>query len=353
MILQPRSTPFFGLNRALVVHGSMAVFLIAFIFSDQIIRRSHNVVPIIFQFVAAALITAAAAGSGGPILNIVLIAQLIFMVNIPTAMLFAVAINVLQMMIFWKIWQESFNEAFISTLLYGSFQVFALLLARYAHNAERAQQEVTEINAELMATRSLLVETARDRERLRVSRELHDVAGHSLTALKLNLRQLVRTTDGDAKLTAKESLVLADTLLEDVRALVGSMRESDGLDLSGALRDLCAPFHRPVFEFSIDPDCEVPSVHTARLLLSIAREAITNVVRHAQASHCVVRLHRNDKGLVLAIEDDGRGLSERQMRSGNGITGMTERALEAGAHLSISPGIDGRGTRVLLEWPNP
>src|SRR6185295_615600 len=77
-------------------------------------------------------------------------------------------------------------------LAYIGFQIFAALTAWYAKSAERTTKELQETNAHLLATRSLLEESARDGERLRLARELHDVAGHKLTALKLNLSVLKR-----------------------------------------------------------------------------------------------------------------------------------------------------------------
>ena len=81
------------------------------------------------------------------------------------------------------------------------FQMFATLTAWYAQ-ALRADGEAicSETNAHLLATRSLLEESARDHERLRLARELHDVAGHKLTALKLNLTALERNGDAGSKL---------------------------------------------------------------------------------------------------------------------------------------------------------
>ncbi|HWS78675.1 MAG TPA: histidine kinase, partial [Thermomonas sp.] len=73
----------------------------------------------------------------------------------------------------------------ITTILYASFQGFAALTSHYARSAEEARDRLARTNADLLATRALLADAARDGERLRVARELHDVAGHKLTALRL------------------------------------------------------------------------------------------------------------------------------------------------------------------------
>src|SRR5699024_2029040 len=92
-------------------------------------------------------------------------------------------------------WQIAPRNAGFSLLSFIGFQMFAVLVMRYAIRAEDMAADLKSVNARLLATRSLLSETARDQERLRLSRELHDVAGHKLTALKLNLRGLAGRVD--------------------------------------------------------------------------------------------------------------------------------------------------------------
>ncbi|MDX1572222.1 MAG: histidine kinase, partial [Xanthomonadales bacterium] len=282
--------------------------------------------------------------STAPILLIVVIAQAPFCLGVRGTVALMAVVNIAMLMIIWKVWGADFTEALLSTLLYGTFQLFALLVGSFAISAEKARLELTEVNAELMATRSLLVESARDRERLRLSRELHDVAGHTLSALKLNLRTLTRETDGESQQLAEQSLELAENLLGDVRALVGNFRSNDGLAIDGAIEQLTAPFQTPRFEIEIDPDTRIEDLDVARTLIAVAREAITNVVRHANAGVCRIAVNRTDQRLRMIVEDDGDGVKDAH--PGQGLRGMKERMRALGGSLAVEAVASG-GTRVI------
>src|SRR5687767_11576678 len=137
------------------------------------------------------------------------------------------------------------------TVINFGFQLFAALCAYYAVSAEQARDRLVLVNADLLATRALLADSARDAERLRVARELHDVAGHKLTALTLNLRALA----ADPALAQRHELDIAQRmsaeLLGDIRNVVQALRDSTGLDLGTALRALAAPMPRPSLELTI------------------------------------------------------------------------------------------------------
>src|SRR3546814_7829607 len=111
---------------------------------------------------------------------------------------------------------------------------------RYAAQAQAMSEELRAVNADLLATRELLAESARDNERLRLSRELHDIAGHKLTALKINLAALAREARDDderVRLCAR----LADELLAEIRGVIEQMRTDDGIELGAALAAIASP----------------------------------------------------------------------------------------------------------------
>ncbi|HEX5694595.1 MAG TPA: sensor histidine kinase [Arenimonas sp.] len=225
------------------------------------------------------------------------------------------------------------RSALPATLMVGSFQVFAASAAWFGISAERARDALAVANADLLATRSLLAETARDGERLRLSRELHDVAGHKLTALKLNMAALARdprvTGDAQVQLCSR----LADELLADIRDVVQQMRHSDGMDLGPALESLATPFPRPRMHLQIDGDARVGSVAHAEALLRAVQEGLTNSARHSQANNLWVVLRREADGLHLDIRDDGRGRGT--LEPGNGLRGMRERLAAVGGGLEL------------------
>ena len=165
-------------------------------------------------------------------------------------------------------------------IAYSAFQLFALLTAWYSKQADQTAQQLRETNAHLLATRSLLEESARDHERLRLARELHDVAGHKLTALKLNLTALQREAGSPKVDTAAQ---LATELLADIRGVVAQMRQHDGLDIREALTQLIKPLPAPPqIHLLVSDDARVASVAQAETLLRVVQEALTNVIRHAK-----------------------------------------------------------------------
>jgi signal transduction histidine kinase len=226
------------------------------------------------------------------------------------------------------------DSPLIIVALYAGFQAFAALCTYYATSAERARAELVRVNADLLATRALLADAARDAERLRMARELHDVAGHKLTALTLNLRALA----ADPAFTGRHELNVAQQmsaeLLGDIRNVVQALRDANGLDLGTALRALAAPMPRPALQLAIDDDVQIRDPAVAEAVLRLVQEALTNSARHADADTVSVALRRDGARLSVQVEDDGR--LRGKLREGNGLRGMRERLVGAGGTLALS-----------------
>jgi len=267
-----------------------------------------------------------------PVLAIVFIADCAMVLSsaalIATGIVFNAALWYL-VMTFWN-----FSRFWQVLLAYVGFQIFAALTAWYAKRAECAAKELQETNAHLLATRSLLEESARDGERLRLARELHDVAGHKLTALKLNLAALERGGESAAPESVKVASQLATELLDDIRGVVAQIRQHDGLDLRQALSQLIAPLPSPRIHLDLRDDARVDSVAQAEALLRVVQEALTNIVRHAGAVNAWISLRRDGDVVRLSIRDDGRGVVP--LREGFGLSGMRERLALVGGTLGIS-----------------
>lgn len=231
------------------------------------------------------------------------------------------------------LWMWPLGGAIATFALYAGFQAFATLTAHYARSAENSRDELRLVNAELLATQSLLEDSARSHERLRLSRELHDVSGHKLTALKLQLAALARDPAG-APPAVETAARLADELLGDIRGVVSQMRHDEGLDLGRAIEELAAPIPRPRVSLSIEPNLRIDDIAQARALLRAAQEALTNAARHSQAEQVWLTLGRRNGGIELNVRDNGRGSA--QPRAGNGLTGMRERLEDVGGGLRIS-----------------
>lgn len=226
----------------------------------------------------------------------------------------------------------SFARGLLVVVLYGSFQAFAVLIAHYAHNAEQARDRLALVNADLLATRALLADGSRDAERLRVARELHDVAGHKLTALRLNLRALSNAENAAPQLKLAEQL--SAELLADIRGVVDTLRDVNGLDIATALQALAAPFPLPRLQLMIDESVQITDPALADTVLRLVQEALTNSAKHADAHTLHVTLSKQNHVLRIAIEDDGH--LHGSLREGNGLTGMRERVEERGGRISFA-----------------
>jgi len=228
---------------------------------------------------------------------------------------------------------------YLVVMIYGGFQAFALLIGHYASNAEQARDRLALVNADLLATRALLADNARDAERLRMARELHDVAGHKLTAMTLNLRALAADPAFADRAEVALAQQLAHELLGDIRGVVQAMRDSRGLDLETAMRALAAGMPRPELQVTVDEDVRITDPAQADALLRLVQEALTNAARHADAEVLLVQLRREGEEICIHVEDDGR--MRGAVREGNGIAGMRERI--AALHGSLSLGRSGCG----------
>lgn len=241
-------------------------------------------------------------------------------------------------LVMWRTWPRG-PYFWIQWLAFSSLQVFAALVFSYSVRSSRMAGDLRMLNSELLATRSLLAEGARDTERLRISRELHDVAGHKLTALKLHLA-IARDGGRNSPAALHTAASLADELLADLRAVVRQMRRSDGLDMRSSLEALGAAFPRPALALQIADSVCVEKLECAEVLIRAVQEALTNAARHSHASVLHVRLRRENQQHLLEMHDDGR--MQGELREGAGLKGMRERFEHAGGTLVVL--LDAAGT---------
>lgn len=226
-------------------------------------------------------------------------------------------------------------------------------------------QDITErerTEATLRNYSRLLVE-AQETERKHIARELHDQIGQMLTAIKFNLQTLASAKQIDQAGVVNQGVELIDTALEQVRSLSFELRPSllDNLGLAAALRWYSDQFaHRTgiVTECQSNlPDGQMrfpQDLETA--CFRIVQEALTNVVRHAQAGRVVIELNNVGHETILSVRDDGVGFTTRVPQGSKysnlhlGLIGMRERALALGGTLQIisSPA---NGTEIRVSFP--
>jgi signal transduction histidine kinase len=211
------------------------------------------------------------------------------------------------------------------SLAYVAFQLFAAYVSSAAYAALEAGQALLRSNRELQAARALVAEGARAQERLRLSRELHDIAGHKLTALKLQVSVELSNRSAEGLGTLPQCLTLADELLSDIRMVVSALRQADSIDLKTALRALDPAVPSVSVVFKIEPDAFVCDIAKAEALLRCAQEGLTNALRHGGATEILVTLAHRDQDLVLSVEDNGSGYQSPAPPAGNGLKGLRER----------------------------
>jgi signal transduction histidine kinase len=219
------------------------------------------------------------------------------------------------------------------TLAYFGFQLFGIFVTRIAHHEHAAKQALAETNAELRVATGLLEISSRNDERLRIARDLHDLMGHHLTALSLNLEVASHLTEGPARDSIEKSRALTRVLLADVREVVGKLRDREPVDLRSALASLRKTVQSPALLIDGD-DVLVPDPEVARTLLRVIQEIVTNAIRHSGARQLRLSLSQNGNGINLLARDDGAGTDFVDF--GSGLKGMKERVEEAGGSLEVA-----------------
>jgi signal transduction histidine kinase len=193
-------------------------------------------------------------------------------------------------------------------------------------------------------------------ERRRLARELHDETGQALTSILLGLSSLERMDSKDVGEAVGNLRDLVVQTLQDVRRLAVELRPTalDDFGLAAALERLANGFAEQTgatveLESRLGEERLPADVET--VLYRIVQEALTNVVKHAQADRVSIVLQRKDEKVIAVIEDDGRGFSTAEREDGGlGLVGMTERVELVNGRLQIESA-EGAGTTLVVEVP--
>ncbi|MGI8541346.1 MAG: histidine kinase [Rubrobacteraceae bacterium] len=226
-------------------------------------------------------------------------------------------------------------------------------LARQAGVAARAVQ----LTADLRRSREEIV-TAREEERRRLRRDLHDGLGPRLAAQTLKVgsaKSLFPRDPETANMLLEELERDLDGAMADVKRLVYDLRPPalDELGLAGAIRDSASQYDSERLRVAFEEPDNLINLPAAVEVAAyrISQEALANVARHANAKECLVRLSVAGNLLELEVSDDGAGLPEKR-RAGVGLASMRERAEELGGTCEVGASPEG-GVRVLMRLPLP
>ncbi len=299
---------------------------------------SHRMVTLSVLTVCALGVSMMAETSIGGILLLIVAGLLPWMLPATSSMAWLIAQNVMLVMVISRIPDISFSDAALAGGLFLGISLFAFMSGVVALRQHEARDALRKVNSELLATQALLADNTRIAERVRIARELHDLVGHHLTALTLNLEVATHLADGKALEHVQQAHSLAKLLLADVREVVSDMRVDDKVDLAAALRTLVSGVPEPVIHLDLPSELAMTDPRRAQVLLRCAQEMITNSVRHAHAANLWIGLVHDADGVALTARDDGRGVAT--VEAGNGLNGMKERLRQVGGELKIksSPG---------------
>jgi signal transduction histidine kinase len=200
----------------------------------------------------------------------------------------------------------------------------------------------------------------REEERTRIAREVHDELGQALTGLKLDMSWLATRVAKSARPVQAKIKTMVDHIdetIQTVRRIATELRPGilDSLGLVAALEWQANEFQsRTNIPCHVVASVDDSQFHQqlATVFFRIYQEALTNIIRHAKATHVEVRLVEDAARLVLTVKDNGRGISEEEIANTRsiGLVGMRERAMLIGGEITLQ-GAPGQGTTMTLRVP--
>lgn len=247
--------------------------------------------------------------------------HMVYIMSLRNAVLVSFGLSFLFFAIFTWYWKA--EHIIYSTMLYVMLNIFTMVMINATRVAILAREESLQLNSELLAAQSLLKEATKQSERIRIARNIHDLVGHHLTALTINLQVAMLKSDGEAKRQVEKSYAIAKLLLADVREAVSEIREKSNIELHTALKSLVQSVPRLEVELDLQENLEINDVELADTLVKCVQESITNSLKHSRCSRFKVELCKSGDELVLNMSDNGGEKAE--FNPGNGLTGIKER----------------------------
>lgn len=207
--------------------------------------------------------------------------------------------------------------------LYFGVEVLIMTTTYNWIRERRAREQLGFVNNKLEATQQLLEESSKQEERLRISRNLHDVIGHHLTGLNMQLEHASYITEGRAKEKVDQAYAISRLLLADVRQVVSDMRLLPTMDLKSSLLQLTQASEKPLVNLDMPSTLNFDDARVAEALFCVVLEILNNCKRHSKASTLDFVLREDESGWLLQARDDCR--SPVHLKHGNGLNGLRER----------------------------
>ncbi len=330
--------------RAALLFGAFIVFIIGFVVGTRPGCGNAIRIPTLIIETLAAFTCVILQPTGFlPVLLVIVAAQV---GGFPPR--FAIPVIAFNSVVLGLIERRTGGDFVIYALVYFAFSLFALFSMHVAHSEMEARKALTEANAELRMTTELLEISSRTSERLRIARDLHDLIGHHLTALSLNLEVASHLSSGEAKEHVEKSKGIAKQLLVDVREVVSRLRNDEPVDLTASLESLRDVMVAPSLHLDYQDGLAVADANVAQIALRTVQEIVTNAVRHSGARNLWLKLAAGDRALSIDARDDGTGTDN--IRFGNGLLGLRERVEQIRGTFEVTS-MRGRGFSVHVTLP--
>ena len=247
----------------------------------------------------------------------------------------------------------------VTSVIFKDINGENMICAMIADISQRkiAEEQLTEANNELRKL-TLHLNSVREDERQKLSREVQEELGQLASALKMDIDWLnLHIPDPDVKIKArmKNSLYVLQVMIDSTRKIASYLRPGmiDELGLNATLKWQCGEFEKinkiPCFFHEHFDDTHL-TIKVRTELFRICQESLNNVVRHAQANLVIVSVNKTDKGLELSIRDDGKGFDPSQKSDHLGLVGLRERAHSINGELIVESET-GKGTTIRILVP--
>lgn len=343
------SNYYYSLPIRIAIPSFYILFGVAFLFGCRLENNAITIRVIlsIIQLISAFAITFLLNTNVAMALFVQFVSQIVFYIKLKWCMLIILAVTIILYFILEFYWGR--GQSISTAGLVGIFMFFIAVSNHYAVGENMAKEMLAITNRELLSTQLLLSETSKQSERIRIARNIHDLVGHHLTALSINLEIASHLSTGRPKDQIDKAHSISKLLLSDVREAVSEIRKTENINLTEALETLVAGLPKLDVDLNISDDVEISDAKMADVILRCVQEALTNSLKHAQAKEIKIVINLKDNDILLDIKDDGIGLSNLDI-AGNGLTGMRERVMSIGGYMHIETA-EQKGFHIMINLP--